>query len=86
MDDSERNSFVLEIVKKLQTDNISPDEHDPVVLERYFNFAATELKIEISTVKEIVNEAFLYLKMQQTTDIDPVKEAIGLLQVLVNSN
>ena len=74
MDDSERNSLVLEIVKKLQTDNISPDEHDPVVLERYFNFAATELKIEISTVKEIVNEAFLYLKMQQTTDIDPVKE------------
>lgn len=74
MDDSERNSFVLEIVKKLQTDNISPDEHDPVVLEQYFNFAATELKIEISAVKEIVNEAFLYLKMQQTTDIDPVKE------------
>ena len=74
MDDSERNSFVLEIVKKLQTDNISPDEHDPVVLKRYFNFAATELKIEISAVKEIVNEAFLYLKMQQTTDIDPVKE------------
>ena len=74
MDDSDRNSFVLEIVKKLQTDNISPDEHDPVVLEQYFNFAATELKIEISAVKEIVNEAFLYLKMQQTTDIDPVKE------------
>ena len=74
MDDSERNSFVLEIVKKLQTDNFSPDEHVPVVLERYFNFAATELKIEISAVKEIVNEAFLYLKMQQTTDIDPVKE------------
>jgi hypothetical protein len=74
MDDSERNSFVIKIVKKLQSDNISPDEHDPEILERYFNFASTELKIEISSIKEIVNEAFLYLKMQQTTDIDPVKE------------
>ena len=74
MDDSERNSFVLEIVKKLQSDNISPDEHDPEILKRYFNFASIELKIEIASVKEIVNEAFLYLKMQQTTDIDPVKE------------
>jgi len=74
MDDSERNSFVIKIVKKLKSDNISPDEHDPEILERYFNFASTELKIEISSIKEIVNEAFLYLKMQQTTDIDPVKE------------
>ena len=73
MDDSERNSFVLEIVEKLQSDNISPDEHYPEILKRYFNFASTELKIEIASVKEIVNEAFLYLKMQQTTDIDPVK-------------
>jgi len=74
MDDSERNSKVLEIVKKLETDNISPDEQDPEILKKYYNFGSTELKIEVSEVEEIVNEAFLYLKMQHTTDIDPVKE------------
>ena len=57
-----------------KNDNISPDEHDPKILEKYCNFASTELKIEVSEIEEIVNEAFLYLKMQQTTDIDPVKE------------
>ena len=67
MDDSERNSLVLKIVRLL-------DEHDPKILEKYYNFASNELGIENSNVKEIVNEAFLYLKMQNTTDIDPVKE------------
>tara|TARA_Y100000590_G_scaffold76593_1_gene84759 strand:- start:36543 stop:36794 length:252 start_codon:yes stop_codon:yes gene_type:complete len=74
MNDAERNSKVLEIVNQLKNDNISSDEHDPKILEKYCNFASTELKIEVSEVEEIVNEAFLYLKMQQSTDIDPVKE------------
>ena len=30
--------------------------------------------MEDSDAAEIVNEAFLYLKMQHSTDIDPVKE------------
>ena len=74
MNDAERNSKVLEIVNQLKNDNISPDEHDPKILEKYCNFASIELKIEISEAEEIVNEALLYLKMQQSTDIDPVKE------------
>ena len=74
MDDSERNSLVLKIVRLLESDNISTDEHDPKILEKYYNFASNELGTENLNAKEIVNEAFLYLKMQQTTDIDPVKE------------
>ena len=74
MDDSERNSLVLKIVRLLESDNVSNDEHDPKILEKYYNFASNELGTENSIVREIVNEAFLYLKMQNTTDIDPVKE------------
>ncbi len=74
MDDSERNSFVLKIVRLLESDNVSNDEHDPKILEKYYNFASNELGTENLNAKEIVNEAFLYLKMQNTTDIDPVKE------------
>jgi hypothetical protein len=74
MDDSERNSLVLKIVRLLESDNVSNDEHDPKILEKYYNFASNELGTENLNAKEIVNEAFLYLKMQNTTDIDPVKE------------
>ena len=74
MDDSQRNSYVLKISQILQNDNISLGEQDPKILEKYYNFAINELKIQSSDVKEIVNEAFLYLKMKETTNIDPVKE------------
>ena len=65
MDDSQRNSYVLQISQMIQNDNIPLDEQDPKILEKYCNFASIELKIEISEAEEIVNEAFLYLKMQQ---------------------
>tara|TARA_B110000014_G_C19593941_1_gene315135 strand:- start:272 stop:523 length:252 start_codon:yes stop_codon:yes gene_type:complete len=74
MDDSKRNSLVLQIATVLENDNISPDEQDPEIMKKYYNFASKELKIEISEATEIVNESFLYLKMKQTSDIDPVKE------------
>ena len=74
MDDSKRNSLVLQIATVLENDNISPDEQDPEIMKKYYNFASNELKIEISEAIEIVNESFLYLKMMQTSDIDPVKE------------
>ena len=74
MDDLKRNSFVVQIAKKLENDNVSLDEQDPKILEIYHKFALNELNIENLYIEEIVNEAFLYLKMQNTTDIDPIKE------------
>ena len=74
MDDSQRNSFVLQIANMLENDKVSLDEQDPKILGKYEKFVSNELEIEDSDVAEIVNEAFLYLKMKKTTDIDPVKE------------
>ena len=74
MDDLKRNLLVVQIAKKLENDNVSPDEQDPEILEVYHKFALNELNIENLYIEEIVNEAFLYLKMQNTTDIDPIKE------------
>ena len=76
MDDSQRNSFVLQIANMLENDKISLDEQDPKILEKYEKFASNELRIEDSDTAEIINEAFLYLKMQHSTDIDPVKEGV----------
>ena len=80
MDDSKRNSFILKIAKMIENDKISRDEHDPKILEKYYDILGNEVEttgnhiMDREITREIVNEAFLYLKMQNTTDIDPVKE------------
>ena len=73
MDDTERNNFVVKISKKIMDDNTSLDEQDEVVLENYAKFAIS-LGVDQDYAVEIVNEAFLYLKMQESTDIDPIKQ------------
>ena len=35
MDDSKRNSLVLQIATVLENDNISPDEQDPEIMKKY---------------------------------------------------
>ena len=73
MDDTKRNNFVVKISKKIMDDNTSLDEQDEVVLENYAKFAIS-LGVDQDYAVEIVNEAFLYLKMQESTDIDPIKQ------------
>ena len=73
MDDDTRNNFVIKISKKIIEDNTSLDEQDTGILENYTNFAVS-LGVNESDSADIVNEAFLYLKMQESTDIDPIKQ------------
>ena len=58
MDDSQRNSFVLQIVNMLENDKVSLDEQDPKILQKYQKFASNQLEMEDSDAAEIVNEAF----------------------------
>ena len=73
MDDDTRNNFVIKISKKIIEDNTSLDEQDTGILENYANFAVS-LGVSKSDSADIVNEAFLYLKMQESSDIDPIKQ------------
>ena len=73
MDDNSRNDIVVKISKKIMDDNTSLDEHDTSILGNYEKFAVS-LGVNESEAEEIVSEAFLYLKMQETTDIDPIKQ------------
>ena len=73
MDDDTRNNFVIKISKKIIEDNTSLDEQDMGILENYANFAVS-LGVNESDSADIVNEAFLYLKMQESSDIDPIKQ------------
>ena len=73
MDDNIRNDIVVKISKKITEDNTSLDEQDTSILGDYEKFAIS-LGVNESDTAEIVSEAFLYLKMQETTDIDPIKQ------------
>ena len=73
MDDTDRNNFVVEISKKIIDDKTHLDEQDVSILETYTKFAIS-LGVKESDADEIVNEAFLYLKMQESSDIDPIKQ------------
>ena len=73
MDDDTRNNFIIKISKKIIEDNTSLDEQDTGILENYSNFAVS-LGVSKSDSADIVNESFLYLKMQESSDIDPIKQ------------
>ena len=73
MDDDIRNDIIVKISKKITEDNTSLDEQDTSILGDYEKFAVS-LGVNESDAAEIVSEAFLYLKMQETTDIDPIKQ------------
>tara|TARA_B100000029_G_scaffold291734_1_gene285293 strand:+ start:711 stop:959 length:249 start_codon:yes stop_codon:yes gene_type:complete len=73
MDDNRRNDIVVKISKKIIEDNTPLDEQDASILANYEKFAVS-LGVNESDTAEIVSEAFLYLKMQETTDIDPIKQ------------
>jgi len=73
MDDNSRNDIVVKISKKITEDNTHLDEQDASILVKYEKFAVS-LGVNESDAAEIVSEAFLYLKMQETTDIDPIKQ------------
>ena len=73
MNDTERNNFITKISKKIKDDGTSLNEQDTAILRNYSKFAVS-LGVSENDAEEVVNEAFLYLKMQESTDIDPIKQ------------
>ena len=73
MNDTELNNFITKISKKIKDDGTSLNEQDTAILRNYSKFAVS-LGVSENDAEEVVNEAFLYLKMQESTDIDPIKQ------------
>ena len=74
MSDSEYNSQIEKIASLIVQDKTSLDEQDPQKLQKYYDFVKTNFKLEGEAVTELVNEAFLYLKLKTAKDIDPLQE------------
>lgn len=74
LDDNQRNIIIEEVSEKIVKDGISLDEQRESVLKNYHDFVIAKFKISDKMAKEITNEAFLYLKMKDAGDVDPLQE------------
>jgi len=74
MSDSEYNSKIEKIASLIIHDNISVDEQDTKKLQKYYDFVKTNFNLEGEEVIEIVNDAFLYLKLKNSSDVDPLQD------------
>jgi hypothetical protein len=74
MSDSEHDSRIEQVVKLIVQDNVSFDEQDQKKLQKYHDFVKTKFHIEGDSAIELVNEAFLYLKLVNAKDADPLQD------------
>jgi len=69
------NLQIEKIASLITQDKISLDEQDLVKLQKYVDFAKKKYKLKDEAAMQLVNEAFLYLKLKSAENIDPLQEA-----------
>lgn len=74
MSDSDNDYKIEQIAKLIVQDNVSLDEQDQKKLQKYHDFARTTFNLEQESAMELVNEAFLYLKLVNAKDVDPLQD------------
>ena len=74
MNEEEHNLRIEKIAEQIINDSTSLDELDPQKLQKYYDFVKTNFNLEGEPASQIVNEAFLYLKLKNSKDVDPIKQ------------
>lgn len=74
MSEPERDSQIEKIALLIVNDKTSLDEQSPLKLQSYYDFVKTNFKITGESAEQLVNEAFLYLKLKNTDSIDPLQD------------
>ena len=73
MSNSQYDSQIEEISSMLLADKISLDEQDENKLKKYQDFAKKQFHLDEEPAAQIVNEAFLYLKLKGSDSADPLQ-------------
>lgn len=73
MNESEYNSQIEKIALLIAKDKIALEEQDPKKLIKYYNFVKKHFNLESESAIQLVNEAFLYLKLKTVDSIDPLQ-------------
>ena len=71
MEKHDHNLRIEKIAEIITFDNISIDEQDQNKLKKYHDLAKVNYGLDDDAI-ELVNEAFLYLKLKEGIDIDPL--------------
>ena len=73
MTDSQHDAEIEEISSILLADKISLDEQDDSKLKKYQDFAKKQFHLNEDQAIQLVNEAFLYLKLKGSDSVDPLQ-------------
>ena len=69
----EYNSKIERVAAMITADATPLDEQDDAKLKKYYEFVKERFKIEGDPAIQLVNEAFLYLKLKSSDSIDPLQ-------------
>ena len=72
MNESEHNLRIEKISEMILSDNISLDDQEQNQLKKYLDFVKQNYGLDHDAAFDLVNEAFLYIKLKQAPDIDPL--------------
>lgn len=72
MTNSEYDSQIEKVAALIASDKISLDEQDETKLKKYHDFAKKQFHLGNEPATQLVNEAFLYLKLKGS-EFDPLQ-------------
>ena len=72
LSNTEHDLKIEKIAQMIISDHMSIDEQDQLKLKKYYDFAVQNYSLESDMAEELVHEAFLYLKLKDGGDIDPL--------------
>ena len=74
MDEDKQNLQIEKIAKMLVSDKISIDEQDADKLKKYRDQTMTDCNLDEEDSMKIVYEALLYLKLKNSSGVDPIQQ------------
>lgn len=74
LSDSEYNSQIEKVASLIVTNKTSLDEQNPEKLQKYYDFVKKHFSLKDEAATQLVNEAFLYLKLKNADSIDPLQQ------------
>lgn len=74
MSDSEYNFQIEKVASLIVIDKTSLDEQNPEKLQKYYDFVKKHFSLKDEDAIQLVNEAFLYLKLKNADSIDPLQQ------------
>jgi hypothetical protein len=74
MNEDEYNQRIETLSNQIIQDQTPIDEQEPQKLQKYYDYVKTNYHLEGEPATQLVNEAFLYLKLKNSKDADPIKD------------